>query len=148
MTQATGIAAASLLRVSTFAQATEGTPLDTQAEANEGFIAAGGWRFTRHYVEDEGVSGAKEEQDRPDVAALLADVRAGLIHVVVTRSRSSSPSSRSRLRARCCCRRSEPWDASTPAGRLQRTMLAVFAGYEREQIIERTSRGLRAVARP
>src|SRR5439155_22244480 len=42
---------------------------------------------------------------------------------------------------------SESWDASTPSGRLHRTMLAVFAGFEREQIIERTSRGLHAVAR-
>jgi site-specific DNA recombinase len=156
MTQATDIAAASLLRVSTFAQATEGTSLDTQAEANEGFIGAHGWRFVQHYVEDEGVSGAKEEQDRPDVARLLADVRAGRVQVVVVykvdryaRDTLTFLQSIKQIEAAgaMLLSASEPWDATTPAGRLQRTMLAVFAGFEREQIIERTSRGLRAVAR-
>ncbi|MDQ3790544.1 MAG: recombinase family protein [Actinomycetota bacterium] len=154
MNHATDIAAASLLRVSTFAQAEDGTSLDTQAELNEAFIDARGWRFTRHYFEEEGVSGAKEE--RPDLARLLADVQAGRVQVVVVykvdryaRDTLTFLQSIKQIEASgaMLVSASEAWDASTPSGRLHRTMLAVFAGFEREQIIERTSRGLRAVAK-
>lgn len=154
MTQATDIAAASLLRVSTFAQAEDGTSLESQAEMNEAFIAARGWNFTRHYFEEEGVSGAKE--DRPDLARLLADVQAGRVQVVVVykvdryaRDTLTFLQSIKQIEAAgaMLLSASESWDASTPSGRMHRTMLAVFAGFEREQIIERTSRGLRSVVK-
>ena len=154
MIEATDVAAASLLRVSTLAQAEAGTSLETQAELNEAFVDARGWRFSGHYFEEEGVSGAKA--DRPDLDRLLVDVQAGRVQVVVVykvdryaRDALTFLQSIKQLEAAGAMfvSASESWDASTPSGRLHRTMLAVFAGFEREQIIERTSRGLRAVAK-
>ena len=153
MTQANDIVAASLLRVSTLAQAEDGTSLETQARLNESFIRDRGWQFGRHYLEEDGVSGAKA--DRPDLARLLGDVQAGRVQVVVVykvdryaRDALTFLQSIKRIEAAGAMflSASESWDASTPSGRLHRTMLAVFAGFEREQIIERTSRGLHAVA--
>src|SRR4051794_24235461 len=42
---------------------------------------------------------------------------------------------------------SEAIDSSTPSGRLLRNVLGAIAEFEREAIVERTSSGLRAVAR-
>lgn len=154
MNNATEITAASLLRVSTLSQAEDGTSLDTQAQLNESFIRAREWQFAGHYVEEEGVSGAS--QDRPDLARLLADVQAGLVQVAVVykvdryaRDTLTFLQSIKQIEAAGAMflSASESWDAATSSGRLHRTMLAVFAGFEREQIIERTSRGLRAVAK-
>lgn len=145
--------AAVYLRVSTEEQAQEGTSIGTQLERCEGYITAQGWTLVT-VESDEGISGTRES--RPGLDRLMAQCRSGLIDVlVVAKIDRLSRSSRhfentvgelDDLDVNIVSV-AESIDSTTSSGRALRSLLAVFAAFEREQIVERTSAGLRATAK-
>jgi DNA invertase Pin-like site-specific DNA recombinase len=154
MTEATRVPAASLLRVSTAAQAADGTSLETQSRANREFISARGRSLAGEYVEREGVSGAAAE--RGDVDRLLRDIRAGLVQVVVVnkvdrfvRDARQFHNTIAEIEGAGALfvSATEGFDGSTASGRMHRSMLAVIAAFERDRIRERTQDGVRETVR-
>ena len=144
--------AAIYARVST-AEQVEGTSLDSQVAQAEALAAGNGWHIVGRFV-DEGVSGAKAR--RPALDALMVEIRAGTVEVVVVAKLDRIGRSMRHLAALLgdfddlgvqLVSVSEAFDSSTPAGRLQRNMLASFAEFEREQIRDRLSTGRDAVIR-
>jgi len=140
-------------RVSTNEQVL-GTSLDTQRERCARRIEMEPeWEPVGEFV-DEGESGAKA--NRPELDRLVALCQAGAVDVVVVAKLDRL--GRSMRHLSDLIGRLDDWkvqlvsvaesfDSGTPSGRLQRSMLGSFAEFEREQIIERTSAGLRATAR-
>lgn len=139
-------------RVST-AEQVDGTSLATQRERCEMSVEQHGWQLVDAFV-DEGISGAKGS--RPQLDRLMAACRTGDVEAVVVAKLDRfgrSVRHLSRLLGELddlgvvFVSVAESFDSSTPAGRLQRNMLGSFAEFERDQIRERTSGGLAAVAR-
>lgn len=152
MTKDTTPRAGIYARVSTDEQV-EGTSLKTQLERCRAYLTAHGWRAAGEYV-DEGQSGAKSS--RPQLDRLMGDVRSGLLERVVVfkldrfgrsvRHLSNLIGELEDLGAEFVSV-VENIDGSTAGGKLQRTILAAFAEFERERISDRTVDGLAAVAR-
>src|ERR687894_1783395 len=101
---------------------------------------------------DDGVSGTIPLEERPEGRRLLEDAKASKFDTVLVykldrlgRSLLVIVDAHDRLQAAGVSLRSatEPIDTSTPSGRLIFQMLASFAEYERQSIIERTRAGLR-----
>lgn len=140
--------AALYLRVSTEDQAKEGHSIPAQRERLLAFCRAQEWDVAGIYA-DEGVSGAK--LDRPQLARLREDVRAGRVNLVLVWKVDRLSRRVSHLaqlvdefdRAGCAFRSvTEPFDTGHAAGRAFMQMLAVFAEFEREMIRERTRQGI------
>jgi site-specific DNA recombinase len=136
--------AAVYCRVSTGRQVREGLSLDEQQDSTRAEVARRGWALAEVYVE-RGVSGAKDS--RPELDRMLAAADAGAFDAIVIpkldrlgRSASFLLNVHGRLSsagvAFVCL--SPNIDATTPHGRAQLGMLAVFAEFEREMIAERT----------
>lgn len=147
--------AASYARVSTDEQVRDGTSLDMQRERTRRYVEDQGWELV-HQFADEGVSGAKDERERPALRALMRQVRAGEVEaIVVTKIDRFSRSIKNAInvwdeldvRGVAFISLSEMFDSSSPSGRLHRGILGQFAEFEREQIAERSSAGRRARAR-
>lgn len=99
---------------------------------------------------DDGVSGTIPLEKRPAGAKLLSDARERKFDVVLVwkldrlaRKPSITLNTIETLEQRGIGVRSitEAFDASTPAGRLMLNMLASFAGFERDNIVERSVEG-------
>lgn len=144
--------AALYARVST-AEQVEGTSLDTQRQRCTSEITRREWDLVEEFV-DEGVSGAKA--NRPALDRLMAACQAGAIDaVVVTKLDRFGRSGRHLANAIgdlddwgvTFVATEQGFDSGSSSGRMLRGMLGVFAEFEREQIVERTSSGLRAVAK-
>lgn len=136
------------LRVSTDDQ-------NTQLQRDEGnrLIENRGWLLAGTY-EDVGVSGSKDR--RPGLDALLADARRRKFDVLVVwradrlfRSVHHMVTTLNDLSAIgvdfVSC--TEPFDTSTPTGRLLLHICAAFGQFERDVIIERTVAGMAAAKR-
>lgn len=100
---------------------------------------------------DDGVSGTIPLHERPEGRRLLEDAQAGKFETLLVyrldrlgRSLLVIVDAHDRLQAAGVSLRSatEPIDTSNPSGRLIFQMLASFAEYERESIVERTRAGL------
>lgn len=141
--------AALYLRVSTDEQANDGYGLDVQRTRGLAQITAKGWQLAREYV-DAGISGTLDASDRPGLAAMLADIAAGLIDAVVVlsldrlgRKTMLVLSLVERLTSAgvtlVSCK--ESLDTSTPTGQFVLTMFAGLAQLERDTIAERTRAG-------
>src|SRR6202051_3697028 len=123
------------------------TSLDAQREACEAYIrsqAGEGWRFVRARYDDGGLSGAS--LDRPALQALLAEVRARRIDVVVvykvdrlTRSLADFAKLIEIFDAHAASFVSvtQSFNTTTSMGRLTLNILLSFAQFEREVIGER-----------
>jgi site-specific DNA recombinase len=105
---------------------------------------------------DDGVSGTIAMEMRPEGARLLQDARAGKITMLlVYRVDRIGRKAKHVLNAvgaleECGVRvvsMTEPFDTSTPAGRLMLTMLSGFADFERDSILERSAEGTNRRAR-
>lgn len=140
--------AAIYLRVSTDEQV-QGYGLDVQEERTRAQITAKGWKFAGRYA-DEGISGTKGADDRPQLAALLEAARAGAIEAVVVlaldrlgRKTKLVLDLVDELIAAgvqlVSCK--ESLDTSTPQGQFVLTMFAALAELERGVIVERTTAG-------
>ena len=144
--------AAVYARVST-AEQVDGTSLMTQIERCRAYVESQGWVLADEFV-DEGVSGAKAS--RPALGQLLRLVRSGGADTIVVAKLDRLGRSMRHLvvllgelddRGVRLVSVAEGFDSQTPSGRLQRNILGSFAEFEREQIRERTTSGLRATVR-
>jgi site-specific DNA recombinase len=141
-------------RVSTEEQAA-GTSIGDQLDRCRKLAEAKGWEVVEQYI-DEGVSGAMPPEDRPALRRLSRDVAAGKVDAVLCLKLDRLARS-ARVLLNLAAELdsagtalvfvTESIDTSTASGRLFRNILASFAEFERDSIVERTSRGLRVRAR-
>jgi DNA invertase Pin-like site-specific DNA recombinase len=147
------VRAAIYARVSTDEQAEHGTSLEDQVRRCEAYCVAQGWTVAAIHRE-EGVSGSLAS--RPQLDQLMRSAKRGELDAIVVakldrwgrsmRHLSSALGDLDDLHVRFASV-AEAIDSSTASGRLLRNVLGAIAEFEREAIIERTSSGLRAVAR-
>jgi site-specific DNA recombinase len=137
------------LRVSTTEQALEGYGLDAQRARCLAMVTVKGWADPVEYS-DEGISGTKDESERPGLAALLAAIAAGKVDSVIVSSidrigRSTALVLRMVERMGAggadlvSCK--ESLDTTTAAGRFVLRMFASLAELDRDNIVERTTDG-------
>jgi DNA invertase Pin-like site-specific DNA recombinase len=136
-------------RVALYARVSkEDQVLENQLRQLRDFARLKGWTDTVEYT-DHGVSGAKDR--RPGLDAMMAEVRAGNIGVVVVwkfdrfgRSLRHLVVTLEELRTRNVgfVSSTEAVDTTTPAGELMFSLLAAMAQFERSMIRERTLAGL------
>ncbi len=145
--------AAIYARVSTDGQAEHGTSLDEQVRRCKAYCESQGWAVTSVYRE-EGVSGSAAS--RPQLDRLLQCAHRHELDAIVVAKLDRWGRSMRHLTAALgdlddlgirFASVGEAIDSSTPSGRLLRNVLGAIAEFEREAIIERTTSGLRAVAR-
>jgi site-specific DNA recombinase len=147
-----GKRAAIYCRVSTSAQAEDGTSLDSQEEKCRAYCKQNGYNVLGVYRE-EGVSGATLA--RPELDRVRDLVRDGLVDVVVVYAldRLSRDAGHTLLLVKEFQDRGAALKSATvpieqdPAGQLLLTMLSGFAQFERAQILERSRRGKEATTR-
>lgn len=137
--------AARYIRVSRSDQA-PGLQLDETLD----FIERRGWRLDETY-QDHGVSGSKT--NRPALGKLLKDAKRKRFDVlVVWRSDRLFRSTRHMVNTLAeldawgihFVSVTEPFDTTTPQGRLLFTVVSAFAEFERDLLIERTKSGMQA----
>jgi site-specific DNA recombinase len=144
--------AAIYIRVSTEEQVS-GYGLAVQAERCRAQAIAKGWAIVEPVYADEGISGTKDAGERPALAAMLADMRAGQLDAVIVLALDRL-GRKTRIvlglvdeLAACgvalvSCK--ESLDTSTPQGSFVLTMFAALAQLERDTIVERTTAGRNA----
>jgi DNA invertase Pin-like site-specific DNA recombinase len=124
-----------------------------QLDETAAFVARRGWRVARTY-RDLGVSGSRER--RPELDELLEDARRGAFDVLVVwradrlfRSMRHMVLTLDELASLGIdfVSVTEPFDTTTPQGRLLFHVAGVFAEFERGLLIERTKAGLAAARR-
>jgi len=140
--------AALYLRVSTGEQTTENQRLDLEATA-----AGRGWRMVAVYA-DEGISGSKGRDKRPQLDLMLKDASARRFDVLMVaavdrlgRSLPDLVASMQELRAAKVDLfvAKQGLDTTTPSGRAMFGMMGVFAEFERDMIQERIKSGIARV---
>ena len=115
-------------------------------------IVAKGWQYAGEYA-DPGISGTKGADERPGLAALLSDARAGKVDAVIVLALDRLGRKTSLVldlvetladngAPLVSCK--ESLDTSTPQGQFVLTMFAAMARLERDTIVERTSAGRNA----
>jgi DNA invertase Pin-like site-specific DNA recombinase len=133
------------LRVSTDDQTVENQRLALRAAAE-----ARGWQVVGEYA-DEGISGAKGRDKRPELDRLLKDATRRKIDVIAAwsvdrlgRSLQDLVSFLAELNAVGCdlYLDQQAIDTTTPAGRAMFQMLGVFAEFERSMIVARVRQGI------
>jgi DNA invertase Pin-like site-specific DNA recombinase len=124
-----------------------------QSDETSRFIANRGWELTETYL-DHGISGSKDL--RPALTRMLAAARRGEFKVLLVwrsdrlfRSLRHMVSSIEELAALGIdfCSVTEPFDSTTPQGRLLFHLVSAFAEFERGGLVERTKAGLDAARR-
>ena len=136
------------VRVSTTEQAREGYSIDEQIDILKKFAADRNWRVPKIY-KDAGFSGAK--LDRPAMEQLIRDCQHGFFNTVLVykldRLARSTKNALYLIEDVFSANNidfvsmSENLDLTTPAGRLNFSMFASFAQFERDNIRERMSMG-------
>lgn len=142
------VRAAIYLRVSTDEQVT-GYGLDVQRERCRAQAIAKGWQIVNEFT-DEGISGTKDESERPGLAAMLQSANAGEIDAVIVLAldrlarktlivlKLVEKLSDYNVTIVSC---KESLDTSTPQGQFVLTMFAAVAQLERDTIVQRTTAG-------
>ena len=148
------IRAALYARVSSDDQKERGT-IEAQVTALRQTVPHWGMEIVGEYL-DDGYSGTLPLDKRPDGLRLMDDAKAGKIDVVAFLKTDRLARSLRHLldivdffdgtnvQLRCV---SEPFDTSSPVGRMIVHMMASFAEMERETILARTSMGRDRIAR-
>ena len=136
-------------RVSTTEQASEGYSIDAQITKGRTYADLSGWEVVDEY-RDAGVSGSLSLDERPAGKRLLKDAKAGKFSVVVfTKIDRFARTVRKALEDFAMLENigvevvfvEEKIDTTTPQGRMFRSLLLVFAEFEREQIRDRNMSG-------
>lgn len=139
------------IRVSTDKQVKSGGGMAAQRTLIEGFAKLNDLEIIGWYVEDEAVSGSIRPSDRPAMSRALEALSTGPASVFLFKDQTRvgrNASDLLQLRDRADA---EGWrlagsdgklDNSTPAGRMQFTVLAAFSEYERDMIRSRTREAL------
>lgn len=139
------------IRVSTDKQVESGAGMAAQRTLIEAFAALHGLQIIDWFVEDEGVSGSIRPMARPAMSRALEALRTGPASVFLFKDQTRVGRNASDLLALRDRADGEGWrlassdgklDNSTPAGRLQFTILAGVAEYELEMIRSRTREAL------
>lgn len=142
------VRAAIYLRVSTDEQVT-GYGLDVQRERCRAQAIAKGWQIADEYA-DEGISGTKDESERPALAAMLQSAKDGQIDAIIVLAldrlarktlivlKLVEKLSVNNVTIVSC---KESLDTSTPQGQFVLTMFAAIAQLERDTIVARTTDG-------
>ncbi len=142
---------AAYLRVSTDEQAEPGLGIDAQRTQVRAMAVVKGYPSPTEYT-DNGISGTKDVDKRPALQALMSDVQAGRVNVVVIPSLDRL-GRKTRIILRLVeelaernvtlvsCR--ESFDTSTPTGQFVLTILAGLAQMERDMTAARTKAALR-----
>ncbi len=137
------------LRVSTDDQAEHGIGLDVQLQQCKAMATVKGGEVVGIY-EDAGISGTKGESKRPELARLMADIRAGKLDIVIfaaldrlgrnTRIILDLVERMTDAGVEIVsCR--EALDTTTPTGKFVLTMFAALAQLDRDNIVKRTTDG-------
>ena len=137
------------LRVSTTEQALDGYGLASQRAKCDAMATIKGWNGAIEYA-DEGISGTKDETERPGLSALLDAVASGAVNAVIVSSLDRLGRAAGLVlrivemvetggAALVSCK--ESLDTSTPSGRFALTIFAAIAQLDRENIVERTTAG-------
>jgi len=142
------------LRVSTDEQADSGAGLDGQLDACQRFADRAGGALVGPFS-DEGVSGAKGLDDRPQLLAAIAELSRGDVLLVAKRDRlgrdpilvAMIESAVKRKGARVVSAAGEGTDSDDPSSVLMRRLVDAFAEYERLLIGARTRAALQAKIR-
>jgi DNA invertase Pin-like site-specific DNA recombinase len=117
------------------------------------FVERRGWKVVKRYV-DHGVSGARDR--RPELDKMLADARAGKFDVIVVFKTDRLARSLRHLVTMLDELASngvgfvsitEPFDTTSPSGRLLLQIVGAMAEFERSLIVERTRAGVAAARR-
>lgn len=141
------------LRVSTRGQAEDGVGLAAQQAKCLELCAARGW-IVAGVHRDEGISGRKDQDQRPGLALAVAEVRASTGGVLVAYSVSRVARSQRVLwklldgsgrDPLALVSATEPFDTSTPVGRAMLGMLGVWAQLEADMTSQRTKDALAQV---
>lgn len=126
---------------------------ELQADETSEMIARRGWEMTDTFV-DQGISGTRDR--RPGLDRLMAAARRRAFDILVVwrsdrlfRSLRHMVNTLSELSALGVefVSVTEPFDTTTPQGRLLLHMIAAFAEFERGVLVERTRAGLAAARR-
>jgi len=124
-----------------------------QEDATDELIERRGWTLADTYV-DHGVSGSRAR--RPELNRMLADAKRGKFELLVVyrsdrlfRSIKHMVTTLDDLAAMGVGFASvtEPFDTSTPSGKLLLHMVSAMAEFERSLLIERTKAGVQAAVR-
>jgi DNA invertase Pin-like site-specific DNA recombinase len=124
-----------------------------QADESERLVRSRGWELVDTFL-DHGFSGAKDR--RPELTRMMTRARRGDFKVLVVwksdrlfRSLSHMVGTIAELAALGVdfCSVSEPFDSTTPSGKLLFHLVSAFAEFERAVLIERTKAGLHAARR-
>lgn len=124
-----------------------------QADETLRLIENRGWTLNETY-RDHGISGSTER--RPELARLMADARKGAFKVLIVwrsdrlfRSLKNMVATIEELTALGVdfVSVTEPFDTSTPQGKLLLHLVSAFGEFERQILIERTRAGLDAARR-
>ncbi len=142
------------LRVSTDEQADSGAGLDGQLDACQRFADRAGGDLVGPFS-DEGISGAKGLDDRPQLLAAIAELSRGDVLLVAKRDRlgrdpilvAMIESAVKRKGARVVSAAGEGTDSDDPSSVLMRRLVDAFAEYERLLIGARTRAALQAKIR-
>lgn len=142
---------AAYIRVSTDDQAESGLGLEAQRTQCTAMATVKGWNAPMFY-EDAGISGTKDETERPGLAQLLADVRDGLIDTLIIASldrlgrdviltlQIARELKKNGVDLVSC---KESLDTGTAQGQFVLGLFALLAEWERSRISERTIAALR-----
>lgn len=137
------------VRVSTDEQAQEGFSIRAQIEKLKSYALLKDWDIYDIY-NDEGISG-KNIIDRPDINRLIEDIENGKVNNVLvfkvdrlTRSTKNLLELVELFEEYNCAFNSltESIDTDTPSGRMFLKIIAIFAEFERENLISRVKMGL------